>query len=310
MKTDRFSRSARAATILLAGLLLLAGAPASARKYRIPILGKVISVESPTKEMSTALAQQVEEVKTQFKNKREALHTVRGPGGKPAYLRQDVTGLITATGKNLDQAIQGVQKPGLELDALRAWSGEKMQRIQSDLAATPGQNAALFPGLDTPRAVAVVANLGWVTRPRFASTKKAAPPRQETLTADKADSILNQVGEVVSQIFVLASKDDLVVTLWVGSTPADKARFQFWPQGGVFATSAAKSIRTNGKLPRIVRGLYSYQAVLKKGSQTAQAQYPGSSDRLDLVNGTGFFCCRLDSTEQYCHDVTSEKECR
>ena len=33
-----------------------------------------------------------------------------------------------------------------------------------------------------------------------------------------------------------------------------------------------------------------------------------ASERLDLVNGSRFFCCQFN--ESYCHHVDDEKDCR
>ncbi len=75
-------------------------------------------------------------------------------------------------------------------------------------------------------------------------------------------------------------------------------------------------IRTAGKRDGVIRGLYSYRAAWTKGGVTDLIQYPlppdspvaQQSERLDLVNGTGFFCCRFG--EHYCQQVANEKECR
>jgi hypothetical protein len=123
------------------------------------------------------------------------------------------------------------------------------------------------------------------------------------------------VGEVVGRIFFLAERDDLEVELWVGSMPAPQATFRFWPQGKVKGSTPAPTIlRTNGKREHVLRGLYSYRAAWAKGRVTELVEYPNpagaplASERLDLVSGSSFFCCRF--SEQYCHHVANEKECR
>ena len=120
--------------------------------------------------------------------------------------------------------------------------------------------------------------------------------------------------EVVSQIFVLADHNDLEVNLWVGSTPARKARFSFWPQGNFKgSTLASKIIKTDGKQEHVLRGLYLYEADLGMGKGVIQQiKYPSStaplgSERLDLVSGSRFFCCQFN--ESYCHHVANENEC-
>jgi hypothetical protein len=305
MKTDRFfSTSTLPVVIWLACLLFPAGL--SAAGHQIHIGGKILnfSIDSPTKEMSTALARQVGDVKERFDGNRSALRTVQGPGGERVYLLQDVVGFVAATEKDLDQAIERIQEPGL--GALRAWSAGEIRNVQRALVAA-GPTAASYSGLSAPRAVAVVASLGWLPMPELASSKKAAPP-QEMITVDKADSILDRVGEVVSRIFVLAATDDLEVTLWVGSTPGQKAKFQFWAQGGVEGTSAPIILLTNGQREHVLRGAYAYRTSRTQGQFTDLIQYSGVSERLDLVNGSSFFCCRFD--EKYCHHVDSKKECR
>lgn len=339
MKTNRFSpASTRAAAFLLAGLFLAAGLSAAGKTIR---LGRLkISLAPPSKKLAQALAPQVEEVQKRFDENRRALHTVQGPRGEQAYLPQDVASLVATTKKDLDQAIERIGEPGLE--GLRAWSAEKLRPIQEELAAPASRTAALPPGLFTPRAVAVVASLGRLPLPELASVKAAAPkratpkkavpkqvapkeaapkpvaPKPETITAEKTNSLLDQVGEVVGRIFFLAAHDDLEVELWVGSTPAPRVTFTFSPQGRLKGSAPAPMIiRTDGKRDHVLRGLYSYKAAWSKGAVTQLVEYPNpagasaarlESERLDLVNGSSFFCCRFN--EQYCHHVANEKDCR
>lgn len=315
MKTDRSSVT-RAAAALLAGLLT-AGLPAAGQSITFHFKRKAAPAvsESSPKRVAGALAQQVGEVQKRFDDNRRALRTVPGPGGAPAYPRQEVTGLIARTGEDLDQAIEKVQPSGTE--PLRAWTAEEIRRLQEGLAPPPGQTAALPRGLFAPRAVARVASLSGFPLPRLASVKAAAP-QQDTMPAEKADSLLDQVGEVVGRILFLAAHDDLEVKLWVGSAPAPHATFSFWSQGQLKgATPAPLIIRTDGQRDHVLRGLYAYRATYSEGAVTELVQYPSPagapatqlvSERLDLVNGSSFFCCRFN--EQYCHHVASEKECR
>ena len=311
MKTDRFFT--RAAAVLLAGLLLAAGQPATGQTLTFP-LGRSKARVNPFQILAGALAVQIRVVQNRFDKNRRALQIVRGPDGRPAYLRQEVAGLIARTGEDLDQAIEKV-KPS-DLEPLQAWAADQLGRLQGNLAAPPGQRTAALPsGLFTPRAVAVVASLERLSLLRLASAKAAAP-QQDTISAEKTGSILDQVGNVVGRIFFLASHDDLEVKLWVGSTPAQHATFSFWSQGRIKGSAAAPTIiRTAGKREHVVRGLYVYRAAWTKGAVTELIEYPkpagtsvAMSERLDLVNGSGFFCCRFN--EQYCHGVANEKECR
>lgn len=307
MKTDRCLRS----LFVGAGLLLAAGLPA-AGQIQIRIPGGTFSFESDSKKLAKALAVQVGEVKESFDTNRRALQTVPGPGGVPAYPRQEVAGLIDDTEKDLDQAIERV---GEDLEPLQAWAAEELRGIREQLSGPPGQTAAWLPGL--PRIAARVASLGRLPLPALASGSAAAP-RQETIPAGKSNQLLDQVGEVVGRIFFLAERNDLEVKLWVGSTPASKATFSFWPKGKVKGTApASRIIRTNGKRDHVLRGLYEYSAGLSQGAVTELVRYPSpagapaartTSERLDLVNGSSFFCCRF--SEQYCHHVANEKECR
>lgn len=306
MKTDRFSSaSTRAAAVLLAGLLLAAGHPA-AGQLTLRIGRATFTLESPSKKMAKELAQEVKEVQQRFDTNRRALRTVRGPGGEPAYPRQEVAGLIARTEQDLDQAIERIQEPGLE--ALRAWSAEEIRRIRDELAPPSGRTAALLPA-----AVARVASLGSLPSQEPAHVI-AATPKQETISAETSNRLLDQMGAVVSRIFFLAEKEDLEVELWVGSKPAPQAKFSFWSQGKVKgATPAPTILQTNGKRKRVLRGLYAYKAAWTKGAVTELIEYPNSaaptqSERLDLVNQSGFFCCEFN--QQYCHHVDNEKECR
>lgn len=305
MKTDRFtSASTRAAAALLA-VLLAAGPAAAGGKIR---LGRVqVSIESPSKRLAQALALQIGEVQKRFGENRRALRPVRGADGKPAYLRQEVAALITRTWEDLDKALERVEPSALE--PLSAWAAEELGRLQGELAAPVRKTAASPSSLFTPRAVAVVAGFKVLT---------AAAPREETVPAETSNRLLDQVREVIGRIFFLADRDDLEVKLWVGSTPAPQATFGFWAQGKVKgATPARLIIRTNGKRDSVVRGLYAYQAAFGRGPVKQLVEYPvpaGApaaqlpSERLDLVNGSRFFCCRFN--EQYCHHVGDEKECR
>jgi hypothetical protein len=307
MKTDRF-------VVLLVGLLLVAGLPAEGKGFHIG--GIKVSVDpSPTKLLALALALQVGEVQKRFSENRRALATVRGPDGKPAYLRQEVTGLITRTGEDLDQSIQRVRPSGTE--PLRAWAAEEVARIQGDLTLPAGPTAWL-PGPSGPRAIAVVASLRQLALPLLAKSKpvpqKPAPPKPDALDAGTTNRLLDQLEATVHQIFVLADHNDLEVKLWVGSTPAQKARFSFWAKGKVKDSElAAQIIQTDGKRDHVLRGLYSYQATWGQGAVTQLIEYPNpaaplASERLDLVKGSRFFCCQFN--EAYCHHVEDDKDCR
>ena len=303
MKTDR---SAWAAAVLLACLLAAAGHPARGGSVKV-------TYEMSPERLAQEVALQVGEVRKRFGENRLALRPVKGSNRKPAYLRQDVAGLVARTREDLDQALERVGEPGL--DALRAWAAEELGRIQGELAAPAGRNAALVPDLSTPRPVAVVASLG--SFPMLAGAKPA-PPKQDTVAAEKANSLLDQVGEVVGRIFFLADRKDLEVELWVGNTPQTKETFlfSFLPQGKVKGTTEKPTtIRGNSKPTRVLRGLYSYRAALGSGRVTELILYPvpaGTPDGLpsnplDLVKRSGFFCCWFK--DKYCAHVEAATEC-
>jgi hypothetical protein len=319
VKTDRFFT--RAAAVLLAGLLLAAGQPTAGRTITYHF-GTSKARVNPFQILAGVLALQIGVVQKRFDKNRRALQIVRGPDGQPAYLRQEVAGLIAHTGEDLDQAIENV-KPS-DLEPLQAWAIDQLGRIQGDLAAAPEQKTAALPsGLFTPHAVALVASfrgfpLLALAKPKAAAKPakpKAAAPQPDTVAAEKTDNLLDQVGKVVGRIFFLADHNDLEVKLWVGST-APHATFSFWPQGRIKGSPPSPTtIRTDGKHDHVVRGLYVYRAAWTKGAVTELIEYPkpagtsvAMSERLDLVNGSGFFCCRFD--EQYCQGVANEKECR
>jgi hypothetical protein len=305
MKTNRFS------LILLAGLLLAAHWPA-AGQFTLHFGGTTLTLESTSKKMAKALAARTEEVRQRFGESRRALRAVPGPGGKPVYLRKEVTDLIARTGEDLDQAIANVKPEGTE--PLRAWAAVKIRNAQDQLAPPPGQRAASLSGFSGPRAVAVMASLGGLSLPLLASLTASAP-RLDTVPAETSDRLLDQVENVISRIFFLASHDDLEVRLWVGST-VPHAKFSFWPEGKLKAApKASQIIRTDGT-KTVLRGLYDYQASHAEGPVTELVQVPNpvgaagaqmESERLDLVNGSSFFCCRFN--EVYCHHVADEKEC-
>ncbi|MFY9825805.1 MAG: hypothetical protein WAM82_30830 [Thermoanaerobaculia bacterium] len=320
MKIDRFSSAPiRKAGALLVGLVLAAGV-ATAGGLKIGRV-TILSIDSPSKKLAEALAPQVQEVQTRLTENRRALRTMQSSDGKPAYLRKDVADLITRTGSDLDQAIVKVQPSALA--PLRAWSDAELARIQAELGALPKPKIADFSSDSfTPRAVAVFASLSSPpkrAKPKAVAPKAATPqpvaPPPDTVPAEKTNSLLDEVGEVVSRIFVLASHDDLEVKLWVGST-APHVAFSFWSQGQIKGTTQANlTIRTNDKRDHVIRGLYDYRAAWAKGAVTQVIEYPNPAgtqaaggERLDLVKGSSFFCCRFD--EHYCHHVNNEKDCR
>ena len=296
----------RSAAAWLAGFFLAAGLPAAGHTLR---LGRAtFSFESSSKKLAAALAPKVEAVQMTFNASRRSLRPVQSWGSKPAYLRREVAGLIDTTEKNLDQAIEQIGEPGL--DALRAWSREKLRRLQGELAAQPRQAATACPGCP----VAVVASLGTLPLASLA----AAAPQQDAVAADAADRLLDQAGEVISRLLFLAAHDDLEVTLWVGSTPETRATFRFWPEGRIGGAAPAPAIlKTNGSRKRVLRGLYDYSAAWAKGAVTQVVDYPNpagpaaaqlAGEQLDLVSDSSFFCCRFN--EQYCHHVDAEPDCR
>lgn len=325
MKTDRFSSAfIRKAGVLLIVLFLASGLSAAGRKLRVGRL--TIGFESPTKELAEALAPQVQMVQTRFDENRRALRTVQGSDGKPAFLRKDVASLITQTGGDLDTAIEKVQPS--DLAPLRAWSDDALAHIQTELGALPGPKTAVFSSDSfTPRGFAVFASLSSPpkhAKPKHASPKPLAPkavaPPPDSVPTDKSNSLLDEVGEVVSRIFTLASTNDLEVKLWVGST-APHTAFSFGSQGQIKGDAPAPhTVRTDGKLDHVIRGLYAYHADWTKGAKGAvinRISYPNPADapagqtpseRLDLVKGSSFFCCRFD--QNYCHHVNNEKDCR
>lgn len=320
MKTDRYASAfLRKAGILLAGLLLMAGV-AAARGIKIGRV-TILSIDSPSKKLADALAPQVQEVQTKLAENRRALPISQGSDGKPAFLRKDVADLIARTGGDLDQAIEKVQPSALA--PLRAWSDDELARIQAELGALPGpRTAALSSESFTPRSGIVLASLS--SSPKRAKPKAAAPkaatptpvaPPPDAVSTEKSNGLLDELGEVVSRIFVLASHDDLEVKLWVGST-APHSMFSFWPQGQIKGDAPSPlTIRTNDKRDHVIRGLYDYRAAWAKGAVTQVIEYPNPAgtqatggERLDLVKGSSAFCCRFD--EHYCHHVNDEKECR
>jgi hypothetical protein len=323
VKTDRFSSAfIRKAGVLVAGLLLVAGV-ATARGIKGGIkIGRVtiLSIDSPSKKLAEALAPQVQEVQTRLAENRRALPMVQGADGKPAFLRKDVADLIARTGSDLDQAIEKVQPSALA--PLRAWSDDALAQIQAELGALPRPKNAAWPsGPSGPRTFAVFASLSSAPKrakpkptPKPEAPKPVAPPL-DTVPAEKSNSLLDKVGEVVSRIFVLSSTDDLEVKLWVGST-APHATFSFQPQGHINGdTSTSQTVRTDGKRDHVIRGLYQYRAAWPKGAVSQVIEYPNpagtqatGAERLDLVKGTSFFCCRFK--EDYCHHVNNEKDCR
>ncbi len=312
-KFDRFSSRSRVAAACLAALLLASGPGASG----ITIQFKFGNGGGPSR-LSRHLAQEIGQVEGRFGQNRATLPTVTGPGGVPAYPRQAVLDLIDATGKDLDQAILRVQEP--KLAGLEAWAAEGFQRIRGGLA-TPGgtRTAAVSSGRSGRAGYALVSNPG---------------PAPDTIDTARSGQLLDQVEKVIGRLFFLADKDDLEVKLWVGSTPAEHATFRFWSQASAHGSAGGPAspaiIRTDGRRDHVLRGLYSYSVALGSGPVTEllASDQPGgaggaggvggvggvggpgsqASEKLDLVNGSSFFCCRFE--EKYCHHVDNENECQ
>ena len=318
MKTDRLFVT-RVAAVLAVGLLLGAGSPGAGQitfRYHLG-RSKAKARVSPTAAFAAALAQAVREVQERFDKGRHTLLPVPGADGKAGYLRQEVVDLIAITGRDLDQAIKNVQPSGTE--PLVAWTDDELGHLQGELAVSPGQTAAMPAGFFAPQPVEVIASLGGPSKKKPAKPKPAVPPTPpapppDTVPAEKANGVLDEVGKVLSQIFTLASHDDLEVKLWVGSTPEKKATFRFWPQGNAKGAKAPTIITTDSTQRHVMRGLYSYEADWGKGAVTQQIKYPDptaslASARLDLVRGSSFFCCRFGQGG-YCQHVDDEKDCR
>jgi hypothetical protein len=309
---------------LLAGLLLGASSPTAGEiDIHIKIGG------GGSSKLAKNLAKDVDGVRRKFDDSRVALPIVKGPGGVPAYPRKTVLDLIDATEKELDQAVLRVDPR--KLAGLENWANLEIERSRHALEKRAGTVAALSPASD--RAAAVFASgtggkgRGPRTKPRKAPPKAAPPPAPEppkpdpleatTVATAQASPILDQVGRVIGRLFFLADKDDLEVDLWVGSTPKQHTKFSFWAQGaGKRSPLEPIIIQTNGRRKHVLRGLYEYRAAASLDSKSVTEileSGPGPaggvpSERLDLVNGSRFFCCRFD--DNYCHHVDDPKECQ
>lgn len=328
-KPDRSSSSSpsgrrlvrRGAAMALLAALLLAASPPAAGQIRISF--SLPERSSSTAKVAAALAKAVQQVQSRFDLARRALPVVSSPDGKPAHPRAAVMDLIAATGTDLGQAIERVGDPGL--DGLRFWATEELLRVRKDLERTV-RVAASSP-CPCPRAVAVVAGAGSYPLPGIAQAS-AESGEPATISAETSSQALESVARTIGRLFLLARNDDLEVELWVGSTPAQRAIFRFWSQATLKGKPPEPGIiRTNGKRERVRRGLYAYRAEFTRGrvveslasggpvQASAPAQPAGWSgqsvnrnERLDLVDGTRFFCCRFD--EKLCHHVDRANECR
>ena len=315
MKIRRFA-------LLLTALLLASADSADAGKIviRLPGVTATVNLETSSKKLARAVAQNVKHVEERFATQRLALRPTVGPGGAPAYLPGDVKDLIGHTREDFDQSLEQIGDP--RLTALSAWLDDEFQRIQTRLP--PPGPTAWFPGPSAPRAVAVFADFRGYGMPVFAKSKSPKPkpappqppkpPKPQTIPASTADQLLDEVAQAVHQIFVLADRNDLEVDFWVGSAPAQKARFSFRPQGSFKgSTPAPLIVQTDGWRKHTLRGAYVYEAALPIGKGVTQTiKYPDPtatllSERLDLVKGSRFFCCQFDKT--YCHHVDDEKDC-
>lgn len=320
MLSGRRRRRLRATAAFLAGLLLAAGADAIKIEWKTDRskrqstatrlatgVGAIIAVR---------LAAGVGAVKGRFAAGRKGLPVVKGPGGVPIHPRPAVTALIDATEGDLDHAIAQVGEPGLV--ALRRWGVEEFRKIHAGLDA-PSGGGARTAALSGPQPVAVVASL----MPYLPAGGRGGsdPGAQAKAEAARSEGALDRVAQVVERLFTLAKNDDLVVTLWAASTPAQHAIFRFWSQAYVEGSRQGPAIiRTNGQRKGVLRGLYSYSVELS-GHPAIGYPAPGgarhaalggtavpSSEGLDLVNGSSFFCCRFE--DGYCQHVDDPGACQ
>jgi len=305
---------------LLAGLLLVAS-PSAYGQIEINI-----RIGGGREKLAKHLAKEMDQVRMKFGADRVALPIVKGPGGVPAYPRQTVLDLIDATEKELDHAVLRVNEP--KLMGLENWAETEIEQSRHALerpAGTGGPGgAASLPGFRTG---VVFASFKPRTPPRKAPPKPEPPPEPEppkpdpleatTVPVAQSNSVLDQVGRVIERLFVLADKNDLEVNLWVGSTPKQHAQFRFWAQSSAKGSPPAPTIiQTNSAKKHVLRGLYEYKVSAPTGSKSVTEileSGPGPAggvpnERLDLVNGSTFFCCRFDGN--YCHHVDDPKECQ
>ncbi len=321
-KPDRFAAAAGALAIAISLVpLCLAGTPAAALK-----LGFSISLGERHASLAGRVAKEVGAVRGRFVDGRRALTAVAGPGGRPAYRGRDVAALVDATQGDLDRALASVGEPALA--PLRGWAADELLRVRGALAPAGVQAAALA----APRPVAVVAGLWPLASSQIPAPTAAQAPPPSAAEAERSGQALDRVERLLGRLFTLASNDDLEVELWVGSTPAERATFRFWPQGYVGGAPPPPAIvKTDGKRKKVVRGLYAYSAALDgappieypaagagAGVGSASAARPvrldaaanpaAATERLDLVNGSPFFCCEF--AERYCHHVDAASDCQ
>jgi hypothetical protein len=266
-------------------------------------------------------------VRRKFADDRAALPIVKGPGGAPAYSRKAVFELIDSTQKEFDQAVLRVKEP--RLAGLQAWADEALEESRHQV-----EKPTAVAAFSAPRAgsgFTTTANgkgRGARKTPHKATPPPPSPPappkpdplEATTIGTSEAQQVLGQVGRAIERIFFLADKNDLEVKLWVGSTPAEHATFRFWPKSSAQGAPPAPTIlTTDAKKDHVLRGLYEYRAsatlgskavteVLESGPGPAGSAPSLASERLDLVNGSSFFCCRFN--DNYCHHVENEKECQ
>jgi hypothetical protein len=321
-KSRRISAASR---IGAAGLifLLLAARPAPAG------IDIHIQIAWDSSKLAKHLAEEMKRVRQKFTDDRAALPIVPGPGGVPAYPRQAVVDLVNSAERELDHAVEQVKEP--KLAGLRAWGDEQIENSRRKLERPATLAAAAFSG---PRPVARFASFSGGAKHKPQTPKASpkadpplppAPPKPDPLEATtvgttETQQILGQVEKVIEQIFSFADKDDLEVKLWVGSTPAEHATFRFWPKSSAQGAPPAPTIiKTDGWEKHVLRGLYDYKASATLGSKsvaTILESGPGptgsapslANEKLDLVNGSSFFCCRFD--DNYCHHVDNPKECQ
>jgi hypothetical protein len=240
------------------------------------------------------LAEGVKEVQRQFEDGRKGLHPYKATGGEPLYAREEVTGLVDATAKDLDQAIKRVDEPGL--DGLRAWAAVEFEEIQSQVRGAPA-NAWLRA---EPYPVARVASLAPFSlraveglEPRGAPGDGAKPGHQGDLPKGFVERVLAGVSDTLGAIFVLAKTSDLQIDVEVSIRPVQGDDLVVYLRSAPDEKPQKRKQAyhpTNGFLRNLWRGIYFYRLERPHYPKLAcpvDGRQDGDDCYLDLVRCDG-----------------------
>lgn len=218
------------------------------------------------REIADTITPRLEQILAAFREARKNLPVETAPTGQ-VYPRGAIAALLDDTERGLLEAL-----PGNELTAMRDYVQDLFRQARVALGLLPGPQAALQ--LSAPVRLAAL----------HSALLQPGQPASASLDKGATDSWLDRIERAIEKILAYSKDDDLLVDLCVKSVPKNRARF--WMRPLSYDPPVPPSVNTNGRLPNIWRGLYSY-SVERKGFKQV-------TSRLNLVdNSDSVLDCKL-----------------